>query len=321
MTVACSIYGLGLQPNVPILGLGGLGAPAQVDVSLTLGSLPQEPPGWVEFFVDEEHEHGEAVVRVSRSEDGAYHRIRYADGTIIVLEARGRAMWAVGPASSTVEDTATYLLGPVFGYLLRLRGITSLHASAVVLGDVAVAFAGPSEAGKSSMAAAFARCGHAVLADDVVSLVEGPDFFAVQPAYPRLRLWPDTAESLFGEGDALPRIIPSWEKRYLDLNRPDMRFARESAPLGAIYLLGERGPADSPPRFEVLEARTALMALLPETCAARLLDRAMRAREFEALSRLVESVRVCRLHVPAELRSLEATVAAVERDVRRQPRP
>ena len=315
MSRTCSIYGLGLQANVSIAGLKGLREPGRVDVSLTIGTLPPEAAGWCDFFVSGEQERGRAAIRVARSRDGAYHRIRYADETVVVLDSAGRALWAVGPSDASVEETATYLLGPVLGYLLRLRGITSLHASAVTLDGRAVAFVGPSEAGKSTTAAAFARRGHPVLADDVVPLVEDRSSFLVQPAYPRVRLWPDSARSLFGD-DSLPRITPGWEKRYLDLNRDDMCFAQEPARLGAIYLLGERLEDEREARIDAVDARAALMAIVPETCAARLLDRDMRAREFELLSRLVQDVPVRRLRAPARLASMDATCAAIERDAR-----
>src|SRR5215469_301127 len=61
--------------------------------------------------------------------------------------AEVRARWA---AASTFEDAVTYLLGPVLGFVLRLRGRTCLHASAVAVGGQAIALAGSSGAGKST---------------------------------------------------------------------------------------------------------------------------------------------------------------------------
>ena len=92
-----------------------------------------------------------------------------------------------------------------------------LHASAVAIEGRAVAIVGPSGAGKSSTAAAFARLGYPVLSDDIVALTGDGQRFHVQPAYPRVRLWPSAVTSLFGSRDALPRIVPDWEKRYLPL--------------------------------------------------------------------------------------------------------
>ena len=104
----------------------------------------------------------------------------------------------------TIEDMATYLLGPVLGLLLRLRGVTCLHASAVAFGETAVAFVGSEGAGKSTTAAALARRGHAILSDDIVALAEHNGSFFVHPAYPYLCLWPESVESLYGSAEALP---------------------------------------------------------------------------------------------------------------------
>lgn len=316
MTQACSIYGVGLQVNVPIAGLAGLAPPPRIEISLNVGSLPQALRGGdaTDFFVgDELDANGKPAVRVARLEGGHYH-IRYSDDTTIVIDASGSQIWACGPDSATVEDTATYLLGPILGFVLRLRGITCLHASAVVVDGKAVVFVGPSEAGKSSTAAAFARLGYPVLADDVAPLEDHGDRFNVQPAYPRIRLWPDSAESLFGASGALPRITPTWNKRYLDLNGPGMQFERAPVELGAIYILGARG-ASPLPQLQTLGRREALMSLVAETCAARLLDRTLRAGEFECLARLVESVPVRRLIAPDDLGRLSHLCEAVIEDL------
>lgn len=320
MTQACSIYGLGLQSNVSIAGLRGLRTPSNIDVSLTIGSLPPESEAFAteppdEFFVaDDLDTNGLPSVRVSRRAQGRFFRIEYSDGTVVVVESNGAAIWARGCHGATVEDTATYLLGPVLGFLLRLRGVTCLHASAVVVDGRAVAFVGPAGAGKSSTAAAFARAGYPVLADDVVPLHRHGDRFTAQPGYPRLRLWPDSGESLFGKAGALPRITPTWDKRYLDLNGPGVRFEREPMELAAVYLLGARAAMAE---IRPLDKRAALISLVRETCAARLLDRALRATEFEFLGRLVDSVPVRRLHAPDDLGRISQACDAVIGDLER----
>lgn len=321
MTYSCSIYGLGLEVNVPVAGLSGLDPSPRVDVSMTLGTLPPELHGveesWSPHYVtDGGDERGKPWARVSKraNRHGKYYRIEYADDTVIVVEANGAAIWAQGPDAATIEDTATYLLGPVLGFLLRLRGITCLHASCVALGGKAVAFVGPAGAGKSSTAAAFARLGYPVLTEDVTPLTDLGDRFRVPPAYPRIRLWPDSVESLFGASDALPRITPAWDKRFLDLNRPDVAFKREPLELGAIYMLGERQEGSPVPLVRPLDGRAALMSLIGETYATRMLEPAMRAREFEFLGRLVEAVPIRRLNPSADIAQIAQLCETVERD-------
>ena len=88
--------------------------------------------------------------------------------------------------------------GPFWGLLLRFRGVTCLHASAVAIGGSVIAFVGAEGAGKSTTAAAFARAGYAAVSDDVVALVERKGDFFVSPSYPHLCLWPESVEMLYG---------------------------------------------------------------------------------------------------------------------------
>ena len=70
---------------------------------------------------------------------------------------------------------------------------------------------------KSTLAAALATRGCAVISDDVVALSRIADEYVVHPGPPRIRLWPDSVRALYGSTDALPRLTPAWDKRFLDL--------------------------------------------------------------------------------------------------------
>ncbi len=316
MSLTCSVYGLGLSINVPLAGLRGLAPVEKVDVRIEVGELPSELDTSESVPLrshssNEADEHGTPVRRVARSRDGAFFRIDYCDGTRVIVNAAGQRVWARG-ATPDLEDTATYLLGPVLGMVLRLRGVNCLHASAVAIAERACAFVGPSGSGKSSIAAAFARRGHAVLCDDVTPVEERGGRFVAQPAYPRLRLWPESVEGLFGAKDSLPRIVDGWDKRYVDLSSAPFRFQGAPLPLAAIYLLD---PAPVEPAIERVPSRQALMSLVAESFATYLLDRQMRASEFDFIGRLVEAIPVRRLHRGNDWSALERACDLVVADV------
>jgi hypothetical protein len=210
------------------------------------------------------------------------------------LDRQGRNVWALWPAGSSIEDAATYFVGPVLGFLLRLRGVTCLHASVVALGDRAIALVGAEGRGKSTIAAALARCGCAVLSDDIAALVEREGIFHVAPAYPYVSLWPDSVEMVEGSSEALPRFIPNWEKRCLDLGNHGLQFEERALPLGAVYLLGDRR-SDQAPAAETVPSQTAFLALVANTFATKTLDIEMRAKEFEVLGRLASRVPIRQL--------------------------
>jgi hypothetical protein len=204
-----------------------------------------------------------------------------------VLDKRGTELWAAWPDTLTLEDTATYLLGPVFGFLLRLRGVTCLHASAVAVNGKALVLLGQAGAGKSTTAAAFARIGYSVLSEDVVAIcIQGNDYLA-QPGYPLIRLWSDSVQTLFGEPHALPLLTPNWDKRYLDLTKNGDRFQTEPLPIAAIYYLDERLDDPAAPFVGEFPPGQKLITLVANTYTNYLLDKTMRAREFEILGQLL----------------------------------
>lgn len=248
-----------------------------------------------------------------RETEKGFLRLVYPDGTQFWVDHRRETVWATWPETLSLEETCIYLLGPILGLLLRLRGTTCLHASAVNMGGRAVAFVGAAGTGKSTTAAAFARQAFAVLSDDIVPVVEQDDLFLVPPAYSHLCLWPDSVKALYGSPDALPRFHPNWEKRCLVLGESGTHFENQALPLGAIYILGNRR-VNSAPYVEQVRPRHALLSLVAETYANKLLDRNMRAQEFGVLGRLVASVPVRRVLPHSDASRLRDLCRVVEAD-------
>ncbi len=291
----CSIYGLGVVANRPIPGVPPSTA-ASEDVRISFGSLP----AWLNdvtatqietsYVAEYKSECGEPALRVFRVLDGKFYRFYYADQTQFLVNRAGDEVWAHWSAPLTLEDTATYLLGPVMGFVMLLRGIVCLHASAVVVGNEAIALLGPAGSGKSTTAAAFSDRGYSVLAEDVVTLDDHGRQFLVQPGYPCIRLWPASVKALFGSETQLPKLTPNWDKRYLDLTERVDRFHAKPLPLAAIYHLSERHHDATAPFVEPLDRSEGLLSLIANTYATKLMDREMRAREFELLTRVLNSV-------------------------------
>lgn len=193
-------------------------------------------------------ETGEPILTIHRAAGNGF-QFCYRDGTRFYVNAGGSEVFAAWPDALTFEDALAYLYGPILGFVLRLRGTVTLHASGVVVDGRGIALIGPPGAGKSTTAAAFARAGYRVLTDDVFALIDQHDRFSVQPAYPGIRLWPESVESLWGSPDALPKMTPTWEKRYLDLPQNGYEFDTRPVPLAAIYVIGERSAAANAPHF------------------------------------------------------------------------
>ena len=298
------VYGLTISSNQLIPGLVADSEDySQPDMRIWLGEIPS----WLDqlspakctqqewYISNYRDENGEPGLSISKLNQNGFFWIRYSDQTQFVVDANGTQIWGIWPDDLTLEDTATYLLGPILGWVLRLRGVTCLHASAVVVDGQVLAFVGDAGAGKSTTAAAFAQAGYGVLSDDVVALVDGGHHFLVQPAYPRIRLWSDSAIALYGKVDMLPRIVPTsqtWDKRYLDLNQDGYQFPCQTLPLTAIYLLNERSNHNDAPYIETISESTGLVSLVGNTYGNYLLDKDMRQQEFELLGRLIKTVKM-----------------------------
>jgi hypothetical protein len=275
-----------------------------VDVHLEAGqSLPDaslEGTRHLRFASAKRDECGEPFLRVWTLSDGALFHLHYRDGIDFVVDRDGTEIWGTWSDTLTVEDASTYLLGPVLGLVLRLRGITCLHASAIDVGGHAIAVIGPPGSGKSTTAAIFATSGYRVLSDDVVALGDHGSAFLAQPSYPRLGLWSDSVATLFGSPDALPQQTPTWEKCYLDLTRNGYRFQPSPLPLRAVYVLSERDTTASAPLVQTMPVREGLTQLIENTYLSYLLDRTMSVRDLDVLSRLVLSMPVRRVTPQAD---------------------
>ncbi|MEE9606231.1 MAG: hypothetical protein V3U03_00725 [Myxococcota bacterium] len=311
--------GLRLAANRPLPGLlddrsGGL-PDLTVELASRAGPTASEGRLWRVHPVTDES--GRPAVEVRRSGPEGPFQLTYADGTAFSVDRGGRRIRGSWAAPFTLEDAVTYLLGPVLGFALRLRGGIVLHASAVAIDGSAVLFLGASGAGKSTLAAALARRGHPVLCDDAAALTGDGDRMAVLPGSPRIRLWSDAAEALFGSAARLPLLTANWEKHYFDVAAIPGLFRRCAAPLGAIYLLeplcrdGERAQLAS------VTPRQALHALLTHSYVGYLQDSAMRAREFERLAGLAARVPVRRLRRSAAAAQIGELCELVVRDARR----
>lgn len=320
------VYGLRLAANSTLPGLPPSSDLDGFDVRIRLkeqGTFPWESSESADLFNDGSSDpaFGHPNLRVRIFPGREYFGFFYGDGARFAVERHGREVWADWPENYTLEDACTYLIGPVMGFVLRLRGMVCLHASAVAVNDRAIALVGLPGAGKSTAAAAFACTGFPVISDDIVVLTGKGGQFFVEPGYPRVNLWPDSVRSLFGSEDALPRITPTWDKRYMPLDQNGSRFASKPLPLGAIYLLAGREAALTAPVLQEVSGQEAFMTLAANSYVNYLLDQDMRRTEFGVLSRVVSKVPVRRVRLPAEPSAVFDLCKAIAGDARRAMAP
>jgi hypothetical protein len=306
------LYGLTVAADRRLPGLAESRGDADPDVYVRFSAQRGHRPADAALPVYASIRDGDdETLRVLRRTDGSFV-FRFDNGARFEVSPDAARITARWPARITFADVTAYLMGPVLGFVLRLRGTICLHASAVRVRGAAVAFLGRSGWGKSSICASFAARGHAVLTDDVLALRLGHDGFRVLPGPARIRLWPDTARHLYGANARLPRVLPSdrrWDKGYRDF-APRVNSAR----LAAIYT-GEEDQT-SVPQVVACAGREAFMRLAVNRYPARLPVPGQSGREFRMLAALADRVPVRHIKALRDLRGLGALLDAVLSDLR-----
>jgi hypothetical protein len=311
------LFGLGVLSDEPIPGLVPT-ALAEANLHISLGRRPpaeerlRASPG-VPLYTSSLSESGKPVLKITLHEaEGLTHFI-YSDGMEFWWDKDHKNIWSVWPEPLTIDDAATYLLGPILGTLLRRKGSTCLHASAVNFRGSALLFAGHPGAGKSTTAAAMARRGHPVLSDDVVPIAESNGAFVAFPSYPYISLWPKSVEILFGSEKKLPVFSPVYPKTRLELGCSSHPFQESAVPLGTIFVFAKRSPDPRAPFIEELSLQEGLISLVVNSYATGILDKSLRAAEFEHFGKMMRSVRVLRLHPHSDPRLLDKLCDLIEK--------
>ena len=294
-------FGLVIESNLPVAGLlpARDGRAADVQVVLREGDWTGWRPrdgGAVPWYVSAESDAGIPWLTVWRED--RFH-FEYAEGVTFAISTDGRHIEAAWTSPLVVADVATYLLGPVLAFALRLRGVVPLHASGVAVAGRAWLFTGPAGAGKSTTVSALGTLGYPVLSDDVVPLELTADAALAWPGFPRVSVWKDASAAVFGSCVAVPPVSAVYEKGVLDLPAAGLPFQDVPVPIETIFVLGERSSGAT--RMVDLAGHAAAMALVANTYGIYLLDRELRGAEFDVLSALVRRVRVCALRLENDL--------------------
>ena len=315
-----ALYGLTLASNQAIAGLVPIPAqPADLEIDLA-GPRLTHPPSHLnqpQYTSSSHNEQGQPALRVWSNDQQMEFWFCYGDHTTFWLQRSPAKITAHWPPELTLEDTVTYLIGPVLAFWLRWQGVLCLHGSAVQMGEGAIAFVGPAGAGKSTTAALFAQAGHGILTDDVV-VIHHPSGGKAEiiPGYPRLRLWQNSVQLLYGNPQALPRIVPThptWDKQYLDLTQAPYQFQSQALPLLRVYCLGDRTP--DRPTLKPLNPTAALLHLTTQTSVHYLLTKTLRQQEFIALSQLIQQTSCATLSLAHDCPNMMDLITLIQKDL------
>jgi len=208
------------------------------------------------------------------------------------------------------------LIGPALGILMYQRKSHYVYHSSVVSkddGKGAIAFMAMKGGGKSTMAAAMLKNGYSLVSDDLLALCSDTKLPVVQPGFPGMKLWLDSAEHLGENADDLPALGENvvYDKRMLDF-KDDFIDSEDS--LNCAVLL-EYENIDKPELIR-LSKKEALVYLIPHWYGAmfkgQMIPLLGKKRLIDEIAYLTDKVIIYKLIRPRSLEKINSSVDIID---------
>jgi hypothetical protein len=267
-------FGLEIDASFPVPGVPrgtgeGAGPATRVDLVPEAEIDRDWPAGEAERVLEEHFDDGEdEAARTIDSHPAAGYRL-YARHFGLARISPDGARVLCAPPGPVGWDWQRFLVGRILPWAAVLRGFEAFHASAVTLGGRAVAFVGPTGAGKTSLALRLVAGGAEFLTDDVLAVDRSAGEPRAHPGAAIASVRPAERDAISaGAWDGLGTVLGHSGKTYLELRR-----AGAPRPLAAIYFL-RRGDGPAIERIERLDPRLLLAStfVLGVQTPARLLN-------------------------------------------------
>jgi hypothetical protein len=241
-----------------------------------------------------------------------FHEWKVPDGQPVILGGKkgetyllrfpGVADYLIHPAiglvsafrrpGTSIETLAHLLTGQVIPRLICHRGRIVLHASAVQLKNGrSIAFLGESGKGKSTLVSSYLQTGGKLLTDDCLLLQRSGQVLVCIPAFPSLRLWPDSLEAVFpGSAEFITMAYYGNKSKHVGLNKKCV----ETAPvaLSALYILGggdDEAPEDDSIRIEPMGGAGAMKAMIQSAFLLDAVSAESLKQNFAAMTEVLNS--------------------------------
>jgi hypothetical protein len=305
------LYGIDIRTPWPIAGV-----PARTDGN----------GAWdVEFVEGDEQTFAAAATHVPSAQAQAWaQHAALPDGSIyrrwsglfeFVVSPDARRIQARTLTHGSREALLAYLLVDALSFTLVRLGREPLHATAVVTAHGAAGFIGESGEGKSTLGALFVAAGCPLVTDDMLVLSPSSDGFLTEPGPPRLKLYREMAERVFGSGRNGVPMNPATRKLIIRLS--DAEVVRNPHQLAALYLIGDAPPEgpSSAPQIRRLSPAAALPRIVAST-AAHYASRPERIRnQFAFVTDLVRRVPIKTLSYRREIGQMSSLPEIVLADL------
>lgn len=242
--------------------------------------------------------------------------IRFPSLADFLVSTDGRMVRAL-PAADTDAATVEHLyLNQVLPLALSRQHRLVVHASAVALNGVALAFMGNSGRGKSTLATHLLTAGGQLLTDDGLQLQWQEERLWVLPSHPSVRLWADSRQAIAPEHSLTAAPLGYTDKTRL-LAGTDLPYCDTPRPLARVYVLGD-GSADTP-TIRAMKAAEAVAELAKNTFLLDFEELEMKIWHFEALQDVAVLPVFFHLDYPRRFDALPDVFATIQQHTLREP--
>lgn len=281
--------GVVIRSDRPLPGLASATSDGD-DLVLVEGPRQHVPRDWPSGSrIIDPGDDSHAIYRAVRDDDGYLLRFLGHCDVRISPDLRHAEYRRDPEANDGLVDVL--LAGTLLAFVLSLKGVFVLHASAVEVDGRALAFVGHSGMGKSTLTVATCAAGARLISEDVLA-VTSSDAPACLPGNTDVRLRKAAAPLLERMGDA-PQLMT-----------PDGRHATQpprttlpTVPLDTVVIPRPSRKTDKL-TAETLPAKSAMLRLLNFPRIFGLIDPAVVTRQFEGAAKVAQSVPVRVATVP-----------------------
>jgi len=213
---------------------------------------------------------------------------------------------------ATLESFQTYLFGHVMSFVLVKQGYEPLHATAIAIGNIAVALLGDCGRGKSTLAASLVAAGYQILTDDLLLLRHINGVLCGFPGPPRLKLFRHVAQRFLPEQGQSAPMNPLTDKLIVPL-KEEQRQSRP-IPVRRFFAL-DSSRHGSEVSVDPVSGTGSLMEIVRATFNTRLVNPQRLRRQFLAAHTLTARIPVRRLTYPRRMDILDQVHRAILLDL------
>jgi len=280
------IFDMALDCDMPLPELAQENAPRQT-IDVKRGFSQFSTDGLVEWFHDWLDEVGGVAISGGRMGDS--YLLRFPGLVDFVISLTRRSISYI-PAAGVPEETVRHLLlDQVVPRMLGQMGHLTLHASAISLPNGAgIAFLGNSGWGKSTLAASYLGTGASLVTDDCLLLnISEAGVFGIAN-YSGVRLFDDSAVTLFGKPHLTSGVAHYTNKKRISLCHFG-EAVKGKVPLAALFVLNDPAQASGENNVDItpLEDASGLMSIIKQTYFIDVYDKKTYTSQFADLGKIV----------------------------------